>query len=66
LFRNRAFQVKMVKDPEPNKEEVPKSEPVDYSGVVDALGRNVVGIMIVYFGGDTLRQVIIHVAKEKI
>lgn len=66
MFRDRVFQVKMIKDPERNKEEVLSTEPVDYGKIVDVIGRNVVGVMIVYFGGDTIRQVLIHLAKAKI
>lgn len=67
MLKNRSFLVKMVKDKEtPITDTVEESEPIDLSGLTDSLGRNAVGVIIVYFGADTIRQVLIHLAKVKI
>jgi hypothetical protein len=67
MFGNRSFLVKMVKDKEtPITDTVEESEPIDLSGIVDALGRNAVGVILIYFSADTVRQVLIHAAKVRI
>jgi len=58
----------MVKDQEKTEateETIPK-QPIDYSGIVDALGRNLVGIIIIRKSMDTICEILIHVAKTRI
>jgi hypothetical protein len=67
MFKNRSFLVKMVKDEEtPITDTIEESQPIDISGFADSLGRNAVGVIIMYFGCDTARQILIHIAKTKI
>lgn len=63
MFGNRGFLVKMVKDEE---SEVAPTEPVDYNAIAKTMGSNVVGVIFMYMGMDTVRQVLIHIARTKI
>lgn len=66
MLKNRTFLVKAVKDEEvlaPMTNNVP---PVDYNKVAETVAKNLVIVIAAYIGGDTLRQVLVHIAKTGI
>ena len=63
MLKNRSFLVKPVHDADMAL--VP-TEPVDYNRVVETIAKNAVIVIAAYMGGDTLRQVLVHIAKTGI
>jgi hypothetical protein len=63
LLKNRAFLVKMVKDEDAHVNGV---DSTDYHQLGKMVTKSAVIIIGVYMGADTLRQVLVHIAKTGI
>ena len=63
MFKNKKFEVKMVKD-----EEAPAqtAKPVDIDKTVDTVMTAAMATIIVYFGCDLIRGVVTHVVVTKV
>jgi hypothetical protein len=57
---NRAFLVKMVKDPETTE-----SEPIDYRALAKTVTRSVSTCIVVYVSADTVRRVVVYAMSAK-
>jgi len=64
FFRNRSFNVKMVKDAEPHYEPYAQpAEPIDYDKIIHTIARSAVIVIGAYMGADTARQLIINIVS---
>lgn len=64
MLKDRTFLVKTVKDRDldPNT----RDEPIDYNQLAETATKCVVAVIAAWMGGDTLRQVLVHIAKTGI
>jgi hypothetical protein len=63
MFKNKKFEVKMVKDEETPAE---PSKPIDVDKTVDTVMTAAMATIIVYFGCDLIRGVVTHVVVTKV
>ena len=63
MLRNRSFLVKPLQDADMALTPV---DPVDHSKLVETITKGAVIVIAAYMGGDTVRQVLVHVAKTGI
>lgn len=64
MLKDRTFLVKSVKDQDLKMSD--PSPPVDYNKITETIAKNLVIVIAAYMGGDTLRQILVHVAKTGI
>lgn len=64
MLRDRTFLVKSVKDEDLKMGE--PAPPVDYNKITETIAKNLVIVIGAYFGGSTLREVLVHIAKTGI
>jgi hypothetical protein len=67
MLSNRSFLVKVVKDEDAkNYTSATDDKRIpDYSKMVDKIGQQVVGAILVYVAADTIRQAIIYTMMTK-
>lgn len=63
MFKNKKFEVKMVKDDETPAE---PSKPLDIDKTIDTAMTAAMVTIIVYFGCDLIRGVVTHVVVTKV
>ena len=63
MLRNRSFLVKPIQDADMALTPVVVGDP---SKLVEAITKGAVIVIAAYMGGDTLRRVLVHVAKTGI
>jgi len=63
MLKNKSFLVKPVHDADMSLTPV---TPSDYNKLVETIAKSAVIVIAAYMGGDTLRQVLVHVAKTGI
>lgn len=63
MFKNKKFEVKMVKDDETPAE---LSKPLDIDKTIDTAMTAAMATIIVYFGCDLIRGVVTHVVVTKV
>jgi hypothetical protein len=66
MFRNRSFQVKLVKDQESDEAIAPTRIQIDPIEIIGALVTGGALLIGVYVASDTLRQVVLRTAETKI
>jgi len=66
VFKNKKFEVKMVKDDQNAGEGPSPSEPIDINKTVDTIMNAACATIIVYFGCDLIRGVVTHVVVTKV
>lgn len=62
MLRNRSFQVKVVKDQEPDL----PSPPIDYHDLAKVITKSVSTCIGVYVGADIVRRVAVYLITAKL
>jgi hypothetical protein len=63
LLGNRAFLVKMVRDPDTDTSEI---QPIDYRDLAKAVTKSVSTCIAVYVTADIVRRVVVYAITAKI